>query len=171
MSLNWCLYVSLNEVIIGSGNGWSHGRCQAITWNSIHILSVRPFGWDLKILIEIQTFPFYEMHLKMFISKIIVPLNLWSYPLVSSQAVPVASPNRHLIYTGELMWIVDGTRWERVHVLLFNDLLLIVQLASKNYFNVIHDPIPLTEVLSADFSNKHRKYLFLSTISYSSSLS
>ena len=52
--------------IIGSDNGLSYGRRQAIIWTNAGIL----FNWTLKtnfseILIEIHTFSFKKMHLKM----------------------------------------------------------------------------------------------------------
>ena len=52
---------------IGSDNGLSPGRRQAIIWtNTTGILLIRPLGTNLsEILIEIDTFSFKKMHLKM----------------------------------------------------------------------------------------------------------
>ena len=55
-----------NLIIIGSDNGLSPGRCQAITWTNAAILLIGPLGTNLsEILIKIHTFSFRKMHLKM----------------------------------------------------------------------------------------------------------
>ena len=52
--------------IIGSDNGLSPGRRQAIIWTNAGILLIRPLGTNFsEILIGIQTFSFKKMHLKM----------------------------------------------------------------------------------------------------------
>ena len=52
--------------IIGSDNGLSPGRRQAIIWINARILLIRPLGTNFsEILIRIQTFSFKKMHLKM----------------------------------------------------------------------------------------------------------
>ena len=52
--------------IIGSDNGLSPGRRQAIIWTNAGILLTGPLGTNFnEILIEIHTFPFKKMHLKM----------------------------------------------------------------------------------------------------------
>ena len=52
--------------IIGSDNGLSPGRRQAIVWTNAGILLIWPLGTSFnKILIGIQTFSFKKMHLKM----------------------------------------------------------------------------------------------------------
>ena len=52
--------------IIGSDNGLSPGRCQAIIWTNAGILLISPFGTNFsEILIKIHTFSFKKMHLKM----------------------------------------------------------------------------------------------------------
>ena len=51
---------------IGSDNGLSPGRCQAIIWTNTGILLIGPLGTNfIEILIGIQTFSFKKMHLKM----------------------------------------------------------------------------------------------------------
>ena len=51
---------------IGSDNGLSPGRRQAIIWNNAGILLIGPLGTNFnEILIEIHTFSFNKMHLKM----------------------------------------------------------------------------------------------------------
>ena len=52
--------------IIGSDNGLSHDRRQAIIWTNAGILSIGPLGTNVsEIFIGIHTFPFKKMHLKM----------------------------------------------------------------------------------------------------------
>ena len=52
--------------IIGSDNGLSPGRRQAIIWTNAGILLIEPLGTNFsEILIEIHTFSFKKMHLKM----------------------------------------------------------------------------------------------------------
>ena len=52
--------------IIGSDNGLSPGRRQAIVWTNAGILLIRPLGTNFsEILIGIQTFSFKKMCLKM----------------------------------------------------------------------------------------------------------
>ena len=52
--------------IIGSDNGLSPGRRQAIIWTNDGFLLIGPLGTNFsEILIEINTFSFKKMHLKM----------------------------------------------------------------------------------------------------------
>ena len=52
--------------IIGSDNGLSPGRCQAIIWTNAGILWIRTLGTNFsEILNEIRAFSFKKMHLKM----------------------------------------------------------------------------------------------------------
>ena len=52
--------------ITDSDNGLSPGRRQAIIWTNAGILLIRTWGTNFcDILIEIHTFSFKEMHLKM----------------------------------------------------------------------------------------------------------
>ena len=52
--------------IIGSDNGLSPGRRQAIIWTNAGILLIRPLATNFsEILLGIQTFSFKKMHLKM----------------------------------------------------------------------------------------------------------
>ena len=55
---------------IGSDNGLSPGRCQAIIWTIAGILLIGPLGTIFsEILIEISTFPFTKMHLNVLSAK------------------------------------------------------------------------------------------------------
>ena len=52
--------------IIGSDNGLSPSRRQAIIWTNAEMLSIGPLGTKFsEILIEIHTLSFKKMHLKM----------------------------------------------------------------------------------------------------------
>ena len=57
-----------NLTIIGSDNGLSPGRRQAITWTNVGILLIGPLGTNFSE-IEIHTFSFKKIHLKMSIGK------------------------------------------------------------------------------------------------------
>ena len=53
-----------NLTIIGSDNGLSPGRRQAIIWNNAGLLLIEPLGTNFsEISIGIQTFSFKKMHL------------------------------------------------------------------------------------------------------------
>ena len=55
-----------NLTIIGSDNGLSPGRRQAITWTNVGVLLIGPLGTNFsEILIEIDTFSFKKIHLTM----------------------------------------------------------------------------------------------------------
>ena len=55
-----------NLTIIGSDNGLSPGRRQAIIWTNAGMLLIGPLGTNFsEILIDIYTFSFKKMHLKM----------------------------------------------------------------------------------------------------------
>ena len=55
-----------NLTIIGSDNGLSPGRHQAITWTNVGILLIGPQGTNFsEMLMEINTFSFNKIHLKM----------------------------------------------------------------------------------------------------------
>ena len=59
-----------NLTIIGSDNGSSPGRRQAIIWTNAGILLIGPLGTNVsEILIEIHIFSFKKMHFKMLSGK------------------------------------------------------------------------------------------------------
>ena len=59
-------HICVIKIIIGSDNGLSPGRHQAIIWTNVGILVIRPLGIDFsEILIKINTFSFEEMHVKL----------------------------------------------------------------------------------------------------------
>ena len=54
------------RISIGSGNGLSPIRRQAITWTNAHLLPIGPLGTNFnEIQIKIQNFSFKKVHLKM----------------------------------------------------------------------------------------------------------
>ena len=56
----------MNRVSIGSDNGLSPVRHQAITWTGAVLLSIKPLGINFsQIVFEIKIFSFKKMHLKM----------------------------------------------------------------------------------------------------------
>ena len=60
----------MNYTVIGSDNGLSPGLCQAIICTNAGILFIRPLETKFsEILIEIYTFSFKKMHLKMLSGK------------------------------------------------------------------------------------------------------
>ena len=60
------MYASVNWVNVGSDNGLSPGRRQAIIWTNAGILLIEPLGTNFSaILINIHAFSFIEIHLKM----------------------------------------------------------------------------------------------------------
>ena len=62
----WRIEASINCTILGSDNGLSPGRRQAIIWNNAAILLIGPLGTNFsETLIEIYIFSFNKMHLKM----------------------------------------------------------------------------------------------------------
>ena len=74
-----------NLTIIGSDNGLSPGWRQAITWTNVGILLIGPLGTNFsEILIEIHTFSFKKIHLKLSSAKwgpFCLSLNVLSLPL------------------------------------------------------------------------------------------
>ena len=60
-------HICVSEIIIiGSDNGLSPGRHQAIIWTNAGILLIRTLGTNFsEILCEIHSFSFSKMHLKM----------------------------------------------------------------------------------------------------------
>ena len=102
-----------NLTIIGSDNGLSPGRRQAITWTNVGILLIGPLGTNFsEMLIEIHKFSFKKIHLKMSSGKwrpFCLGLNvlshlcyarsqtrLWCLPIgtQTSGAAPIGTPNR-----------------------------------------------------------------------------
>ena len=85
--------------ILGSDNGLSSGRRQAIIWTNAGILLIGPLGTNFsEILIGIQTFSFKEMRLKMSSAKwrpFCLGLNELTISPRSSRWRAEARPERH----------------------------------------------------------------------------
>ena len=60
-----CIYASVKWVSIGSGNGLSPIRCQAITWTNADLLSIGPLGTNFSDIWIKCNFSFMKMYLKM----------------------------------------------------------------------------------------------------------
>ena len=67
----WCrIYASVNRVSIGSDNGLSPARRQAITWNNAGLLSIAPLRTSFsEIWIQILNFALKKMRQKMLSAK------------------------------------------------------------------------------------------------------
>ena len=95
--------------VIGSDNGLSPGRRQAIIWNNAGILLIGPLGTNVsEILIEIYTFSFKKMHLKMSSGKITAILS--RRQCVDTQQ----ASNMNVVFNGWLrFWWVPKTVLEK----------------------------------------------------------
>ena len=92
--------------IIGSDNGLSPGRRQAIIWTNAGILLIGPMGINLnEILIEFNTFSFNKMHLKMMSAKwclFCLGLNVLRRPLRTHHIQPMV--HGHLEIFRAMSW-------------------------------------------------------------------
>ena len=65
------IYTSVNYTVIGSDNGLSAGRRQAIIWNNAGILLIGSLGTDFsRVFIKIETFSLTNFYLKVFSVKV-----------------------------------------------------------------------------------------------------
>ena len=101
-----------NLTIIGSDNGLSPGRRQASIWTNAELLLIGPWGTTFsEILIEIYTFSFKKMHLKMSSGKwwrFCLGLNVLNeYKAVSMVSGHVH--HWHLVVTGLVAVITEKT--------------------------------------------------------------
>ena len=82
-----------NLTIIGSDNGLSPGRRQAITWTNVGILLIGPLGTHFsEMLIKINTFSFKKILLKMSSGKwrpFCLGLNVLTFRLMHSNMISV----------------------------------------------------------------------------------
>ena len=98
--------------IIGSDNGLSPRRCQAIIWTNVGIWLIRPLGITFsEILIGIQTFSFKKMHLQMSSAKC-RPSCLGLNVLIEFTKDAFFVTRVHT--NGDNVWSVDITYWKRV---------------------------------------------------------
>ena len=96
----WVTHICVGKLtIIGSDNGLSPRRRQAIIWTSAGILLIRPLGTNFsEILIRNQTFSFKKMHLKMSSAKwrpFYLGLNVLTKPMLLYHHVATVSSLGH----------------------------------------------------------------------------
>ena len=91
-----------NLTIIGSDNGLSPGRCQAIIWTNAGILFIGPLGTNFsEILIEILTISFKKMRLKVSSGKwrpFCFGLNVLTNSCYHNQNIKYITWNRHMVH-------------------------------------------------------------------------
>ena len=102
-----------NLTIIGSDNGLSPGRRQAIIWSKARILLIEPLRTNFsEILIEIHTFSFKKMHLKMSSGKwrpFCLGLNIYSSTWYTSQAGTQATHRTNVELTTDITFHIYYT--------------------------------------------------------------
>ena len=77
MEAEWRIYASVNYTIMGSDNGLSPGRHQAIIWTKAGIFLIGPNGTNFsEIIIEIEIFSFTNLHLKV-LSAEVAAISSW----------------------------------------------------------------------------------------------
>ena len=108
VSTHWgrVTHICVGELtIIGSDNGLSPGRRQAIIWTNAGILLIGPLGTNFsEISIEILTFSFKKMHLKMASAKWrLFGLGLNELKHFSTESVKLGSPG--VPHSGIILWI------------------------------------------------------------------
>ena len=102
--------------IIGSYNGLSPGRRQAITWTNVGILLIGPLGTNFsEMLVEIHIFSFKKIHLKM-------PSGKWQ-PFCLGLNVLITE----LPCYNSMAWVLKASQvchWYREYISYFKCLLL-----------------------------------------------
>ena len=111
-----------NLIIIGSGNGFTPCRCQAIIWTKAMILLIGPLGTNFnEIWLENQNFSFKKMHLRMSAVKrwpFCLGLNV-KYILITSLASCVASLTVWSKYVGAEWARIKSAQCVRIAAWLF----------------------------------------------------
>ena len=67
---------------------------------------------------------------------------------------------RHLIFSGDLVFLRDDL-CVTLTVTLLSDLLLLMVRESGGRLRVVEDPVVLADIQGSDFSRSHRKYLLI----------
>ena len=94
--------------IIGTDNGLSPGRRQAIIWTSAGILLIGPLGTNFnEIFIEIHTFSFKKIHLKMSSGK-------WR-PFCLGLNVDEMAAISQMKFTDAFLWMKSFVFWLKFH--------------------------------------------------------
>ena len=106
------MHPSVNWVSIGSGNGLSPGRCQAITWTNAGLLSIGPLGPNLcEVWIKIKKLFSHENASKNVVCKmaVILPRGRWVRCIVTKYYI---SPQGHMmrdgIMTGKTLYVLQS---------------------------------------------------------------
>ena len=108
-----------NLTIIGSDNGLSPGRRQAIIWTNAGILLNGPLGTNFnEMFIKIHTFSFKKIHLKMASAKwrpFCLGLNVLN--VISNDMEPFSCPSCHITWEKSgwrafLRWWPPSAMWE-----------------------------------------------------------
>ena len=113
--------------IIGSDNGLSPGRRQAIIWTNAGIFLIGPLGTNFsEILIETHTFSFTKMHLKLSSGKrrpFCLGLNVLThpYPYSCSLAKPLMKLGHPSIHIHFQIWMLSvshlmGLAWTSTYI-------------------------------------------------------
>ena len=133
-----------NLTIIGSDNGLSPGRRQAITWTNVGILLIGPLGTNFnEMLIEINTFSFKKIHLKMSSGKwrpfclYLNVLKMTLYVLILDKKQRKYDPSQRIFWrnlrnTGltlhllEIRWTIEMfvNYWYFIHRIWFSNVIL-----------------------------------------------
>ena len=101
--------------IIGSDNGLSPGRCQAIIWTNAGILLTEPLGTNFsEILIGIQIFSFKKMCLKMSSAKW-RPFCLGLNVFVNHWGRAKMAAILQITFSNAILWINIFTLWFKFH--------------------------------------------------------
>ena len=76
----WRIYASPTKAMIGSNNGLSPVRRQAIIWTNAILFSIRPLGTNFsQIVSEIQIFSFKKWHFENVVRKLSAILSRSQY--------------------------------------------------------------------------------------------
>ena len=104
------MHICISKLTIScSDNGMSPDQCQAITWTNAEILLIGPLGTNFsEILIEIYTFWYKKMHLKMLSRK-------WQ-PFCFGLKVLMSLKLCRMIFNRDSVriWMFSWTYWGRV---------------------------------------------------------
>ena len=66
----------------------------------------------------------------------------------------ILGPNRHIIFSGDL-YMVDGWKWVKVHLMLLSDMILLTQMEGNKQVIALREPIHLRDVSELYFTGFH----------------
>ena len=116
--------------IIGSDNGLSPGRCQAIIWTNAGVLLIGPLGTNFsEISIEIHIFSFRKMPLKMSLGNwqpSCLSLNVLSFWTITWSSVDLTdlpldkmAAISQTMFSDAFLWMTSFVFWVKFHWSLF----------------------------------------------------